>query len=139
MLFSFLNVSPAAELRIRRKHSATNTLTKRRLKILEQDRIQRFENSLRVEEVVAEVVAECVDAVSKMRLDRRGVVLPPIRKKVVKLEEQADKESRKRKHIWQTWVARSRAIFMLLHPDIFDGNCAEASEALGIPRSTLLG
>ena len=62
-----------------------------------------------------------------------------VRKKVVKVEKPVEKESRKRKHIWQTWVERSHVIFMLLHPEIFNGNAAEASELLGIPRSTLLG
>ena len=42
-------------------------------------------------------------------------------------------------HMWYTWLNRSYAIFLVLHPEILNGNAAATSECLGIARSTLLG
>ena len=45
----------------------------------------------------------------------------------------------KHKHKWNTWIKRGLAIFMMLHPQMFKGNAEDASIAIGVARSTLLG
>ena len=140
MLFKFLNVSKGTELRLRRRKAQENRMTKRNLKILASNRVQRYEESLSVEEIVAEVLKDCVEAVSKvddryMPEEKRSVIETP-----TVLIKSKEKESRKRRrHNWSTWLQRSYAIFMLLHPEIFNGNVEKASESLGIARSTLQG
>ena len=49
-----------------------------------------------------------------------------------------DSVSKKRQRDWNTWVEQCYIIFRYLHPQIFNENITEASEFLGIPRSTLL-
>ena len=97
---------------------------------------------------------DCVDAVSN--LDISGEVSSEeqdfLEKLVVKKEVFTEEEEplanvevkktvclKRRRRTWHTWLRRSYAIFMLLHPKIFNGNAAAASEKLGIARSTILG
>ena len=47
--------------------------------------------------------------------------------------------SKKRKRVWDTWLKRCYAIYMYMHPQIFNCNASEASEVLGTSRTTLLG
>ena len=138
MLFSFLNVSQDAELRLRKTKSQKQRFTKRTQKFLAAERVLRFEKSLSVDAIVAGVLRDCVDAVCKLDITKKRVVkveetqiVKPVVKKPV--------NKKRIGHMWYTWLSRSYAIFMVLHPEIFNGNAAAASECLGIARSTLLG
>ena len=57
MLFSYLNVDKKTELRYRRAKAMENRLNKRDLKILSQERVMRYEQSLSVEEFVRGILA----------------------------------------------------------------------------------
>ena len=132
MLFSFLNVSKAAELKIRMKKSRTDHVTKRTSKVLAAERVKRYENARSVEDVVAEVVGDCVEAVCTNASNK--VVCAPANGEV---EFKTNPVlCTKRKHKWKTWIKRGLAIFMLLHPQIFKGNAEDASKKLGVARST---
>ena len=52
MLFSYFNVDKKTELRYRRAKAMENRLKKRDLRILSQERVMRYEQSLSVEEFV---------------------------------------------------------------------------------------
>ena len=66
MLFSFLSLSRAAELRIRKLKAQCDRVTKRTLKIHADDRVKCFEDVLTVEHFLRDVVSDCVDAVVEM-------------------------------------------------------------------------
>ena len=139
MLFSFLNVSKPVELRLRKKKAQCLRVTKRALRVRAEYRLQRFEESMSVEDVAAGL-GDCVDAVCntlaagyrpmnpKMKADEKKeeqVIVLPIKKK--------------RGRVWSTWLDRSYVIFMYLHPLIFNRNVAVACDVLGVHRTTMLG
>ena len=66
MLFSFLSLSCASKLGIRKRKSQCDRVTKRTLKIYADDRGKRFEEVLTVEHFLRDVVSDCVDAVVEM-------------------------------------------------------------------------
>ena len=66
MLFSFLNVDKKTELRIRLRKTKKQHITKKIHNLLRLERAKRFEEALSVEDVVAGVPRDCVDAVSNL-------------------------------------------------------------------------
>ena len=66
MLFSFLSLSRAAELRIRKRKAQCDRVTKRTLKSHADDRVKRFEEVLTLERFLRDVVSDFVDAVVEM-------------------------------------------------------------------------
>ena len=75
MLFTFLNIDPVTELKLRKAKASKEKFSKRALKVLAENRVERYENSKSIEDVVAELLEECVIAVSKQR-PRRVVKAP---------------------------------------------------------------
>ena len=141
MLLSYFNVSPAAELRLRKKKAEVDRVTKRELKIHAEDRIRRYEESLSVENIVSDVLSDCLEAVCEMLDDKARRQNPQEESKDEEKEEFVVPTTArtKRKRGWRTWLERSYAIYMYLHPGIFNYNAERATMELGIPRSTLLG
>ena len=70
----FLNVSKETELKLRKKKAEEIRMTKRTLKFLASNRARRFEDSLSVEEIVAGVLEDFVEAVSKISDRNRKVI-----------------------------------------------------------------
>ena len=136
MLFSFLNIDPVTELKLRRRKARAEMRSMRTVNVLAQNRLDRFVKTQSDKEIIADILEECVLAVSNQKV--RRVVKPPQCKKV-KEEQKIVLRDRKRKHHWRSWLQRGFAIYMFLHPQIFGRNVWEASEALGIARSTLQG
>ena len=137
MLFRFLNVDKKTELRIRKRKASALRVTKRTQRFLAEERVTKFKSTISVEDAVADILDDCVDAVSNLDVAR---VVRPVEK--VKIVREAEKESiplNDGKRVCLTWHHRCYAIFMFLHPEIFNRNAAAASEALGIARPTLLG
>ena len=135
MLFKFLNVSKGTELRLRRRKAQQIRMSKRNLAFLATNRVRRFEESLSVEKIVAEVLEDCVKAVSKVG-DR---IVTVQKRRTVPIKRKGKESRKRRRHNWSTWLQHSYAIFMILHPEIFNGNVEKESESLGIARSTLQG
>ena len=107
MLFSYLNVDKKTELRYRRAKAMENRLNKRDLKILSQERVMRYEQSLSVEEFVRGILADCVEAACHLDTDR--VYIPDEKKAEVVVEKKPRvslKMSRKT-YTWKTWLERS--------------------------------
>ena len=111
------------------------------MEILAKDRIERQEKTRPVKEVAAIVLDECVTAVCETLASSRvrkvqveskekELVVKPVVNPVVR---------RKRRRVWDTWVKRCYAIYMYMHPQIFNCDASEASEVLGTSRTTLLG
>ena len=136
MLFSFLNVDKKTDLRLRKRKASSLRITKRTQELLNLERAKRFQEAITVRDEVSGILHDCVDAVDK--LDIKRIIRPVVEHKVVE-EEKEPLSPNRDKHIWRTWLKRSYGIFMLLHPKIFNGNAADASETLGIARTTLLG
>ena len=82
---------------------------------------------------------DCVVAVLAGANAPKREVLRELRVKVKVEDKSPIQVPRKRKHKWNTWHDKGFAIYMLLHPKIFDGDSALASIYLGIAQSTLLG
>ena len=70
MLLSFLKVDPETELRNRKRKASKEKLNNRALKVIARNRVQCYEDSRRIKEIVPEVLDECVDAVSKQAARR---------------------------------------------------------------------
>ena len=62
-ILSYFHVERAAELKLRLKKAKALRVTKRTLKVLEQGRIQRYEESLSIREIVSEALSDCVEAI----------------------------------------------------------------------------
>ena len=69
MLFSYFSVSRADELRIRKRKTERDRVTKRTLKIHADYRVKRFEEVMSVEHIVKGLLRDCVDAVTEMLND----------------------------------------------------------------------
>ena len=83
-----------------------------------------------IEHFLEGIIRDCVVPACTVVADGMGL---EEKKKVV-----VDSVSKKRQRDWNTWVEQCYIIFRYLHPQIFNENITEASEFLGIPRSTLL-
>ena len=147
MLFSFLSVSPATELKLRMKKAKAARVTKRSLRLQAEERVKRYEEAMSVEHVVSGLLSDCVEAVCEMLIEKGRRQYPKVKKKEESKEKAVTGEEEtvtgvvreKRQRIWSSWLERCYVIFMFLHPLIFKGNATEACAVLGIPRSTLLG
>ena len=139
MLFSFLNVNPSTELRIRMKKSRTARMKKRRFRAIKEERMRVYLNSISMEESIKEMVLNMIDSASSFAECRRRVKPKRPIEEALSEEKEELPICRKKRRIVRTWFERSYAIFMLLHPKIFAGDANEASLTLGIARSTLLG
>ena len=62
-LFSFLNVSPRSELRIRKRKAESVKLKYKLFESKKEERLARYMSSLAIEDIVADVLGECVDSV----------------------------------------------------------------------------
>ena len=109
------------------------------MKLIEEYRIRRYNKNLSARNVAAEVLNDCVVAVVAGANAPKREVLRELKVKVKVEDKSPIQVPRKRKHKWNTWHDKGFAIYMLLHPKIFDGDSALASIYLGIARSTLLG
>lgn len=165
MLFSFLSLSCASKLGIRKRKSQCDRVTKRTLKIYADDRGKRFEEVLTVEHFLRDVVSDCVDAVVEMLSEENEHKESKSeeemeeskyeeKKEEIKYEEEKEevavdkpfvkvKSKRvslmKRTCPWYTWLKRCYVIYMYLPTMIFNQNMEKTCVMLGIPRSTLLG
>ena len=73
MLLSFLKVDPETELRNRKRKASKEKLNNRALKVIARNRVQQYEDSRRIKEIVPEVLDECVDDVTKLA-ERRVII-----------------------------------------------------------------
>ena len=71
MLFSFLNISPRKELRIRKQGAAKINRKYKYYEGVKKERTDRYFESLSVHEVVSEVLRECVTAVCHRERNRK--------------------------------------------------------------------
>ena len=101
-ILSYFNVErAAAELKLRVKKAKASRVTKSTLKVLEQERIKRYQESLSVREIVSEVLSDCVEAISAAAeaSRREGKVLERPEAKVVTEEISQSELRKKRKHM----------------------------------------
>ena len=70
MLLFILSVPPATELKLRRKKAESERLTRQDRKVLCEERKRRYEITKSDKDVVGDVLAECVEAVSEMLADQ---------------------------------------------------------------------
>ena len=141
-------------MRIRGRRSIAKVNLKwKNYEVLREDRLRRHMESVSIEEVVADILNECVDTAcefAEQRRKRKKVVIKKEKgvkdERMIKIKEKGVKDKkkiekgrpRKRQLSNFTWHERSCIIFMLLHKGIFNGDVYKASEKLGIPRTTLL-
>ena len=85
MLFRFLNVDKKTELRIRKRKASALRVTKRTQRFLAEERVNKFKSTISVEDAVADILDDCVDAVSS--LDVARVVRPVEKVKTARGEE----------------------------------------------------
>ena len=94
---------------------------------------------MRIEHFLKGIIRDCVVTACAVVADGVGLEKKKALEEKNMEEVVVDSVNKKRQRNWNTWVERCYIIFMYLHPQIFNENTAEASEFLGIPRSTLLG
>ena len=97
MIFSYFSISPAAELRLRKKEAEKERVRNRSLKILEEDRIKRYEDSLSIEHIVKGILSDCVEAVVEMLKAPRRIQNPQNDEKNEQKEEQKEKAEQQAK------------------------------------------
>ena len=66
MLFKYLNVDPATELKMRMKKANKERMTKKILRLVASNRKERYINSRTDKEIIAGVLDDCVVAVSNL-------------------------------------------------------------------------
>jgi len=100
-ILSYFSVERAAELKFRVQKAKATRVTKRTLKVLEQDRIKRYEKSLSVREIVSEVLSDFVNAIcaAAEAPRRKGNSLERVDAKVVTKEISQSELRKKRKHM----------------------------------------
>ena len=133
-------VSQAVKLRLRKKRAQTSRIIMRSLQVIKDSRLKQYEESISVEHFVRGIIIDCVDAVVEMVSAKRGNRLQYVEEKKEDIVASVvQKVTGKRKRKWNTWLERCYAIFMYVHPQIFNYNAMMTSAVLGISRSTLLG
>ena len=60
MLFSFLSMSPSAQLKLRRRKAQVERVRKRDLKLHAEERIRRYEAAMPIEHFLEGIVRDCV-------------------------------------------------------------------------------
>ena len=138
MIYDYFHISKPAELKLRRNRSMNKRISKQTLKIHAEARVKKYNEIMSIEKFVRGIIYDCVEAVCDM-ISSEG-------KHNIPLRENKEEEKKvilpqrvlKRRRGWRTWYERCYAIYLLLHPMIFNNNAAEASLTLGIPRGTLL-
>ena len=73
MLFSFLSVSPSAQLKLRRRKAQVERVRKRDLRIHAEERIKLCEAAMSTEHFVRGILSDCVEAACAMVAD--GMIL----------------------------------------------------------------
>ena len=73
MLFSFLNVNPSTELRIRMKKSRIARMKNRRFRAIKEERMRVYVNSISMEESIKEMVLSMIDSASSFAECKRRV------------------------------------------------------------------
>ena len=107
-ILSYFNVDRKTELKLRAKKAEAKRVTKRTLKVLEQNRIKQYEESLSSADIISDFMTDCVEAVcahvdeqtgERIELKKGEEVIikqevpEEIRKKIVQRDQR-----RKRKH-----------------------------------------
>lgn len=138
-MLSFLTIDRATEMRLRLKKVQRERINARALKVLNRDRVRRYEESLSIEEFISDLLKDCVDAACSVAAEPKRTPLKLVNLKPEEKPKVESKVTRKRRNRYDTWHARGYAIYMLLHPGIFNGDAYRASQSLGIARTTLLG
>ena len=95
---------------------------------MDSERVKRYENTRSVEDGVAEVVGNFLEAFCK-NASNKVVCAPANREVEFKMNPVL---CTKRKHKWKTWIERGLAIFMLLQPQIVKRNAEDVSKTLGV-------
>ena len=109
---------------------------KQTLRIISENRVQRYQESLSTIDIVSEVLSDTVDAVCadhsapKPRMSDYLVSVKSEEKKSEIPEETRAviPVTRKRANRVDTWYDRGYAIYMLLHPKIYNGNAAQINK-----------
>ena len=121
MLFSYLSVSPAAELKLRMKKPEVARVTKRSLRLQAEARVKRYEEAMSLKHVSG-LLSDCVEAVSEIMGEKGRRRYPKVKRKEESEEEAVIGVVReKRLRVWSSWLERCYVIFMFLHPLIFKG------------------
>ena len=138
-MLSFLNIDRATEMKLRLRKAKAVQLNNRALKIINENRVRRYEEALSTKQIVADVLSDCVDAVCALIKSPRPAVASNVNMEGTEVTGEQSSATKKRSRRYDTWHSRCYAIYLLLHPGIFNGDAHEASETLGIARTTLLG
>ena len=91
MIYDYFSLAPSAKLKLKKKRVSEARITKRTLKVEAAARVKRFEEVMKIKDIVREELNDCVDTVCEMvpsRLGRRighvenkeeleEVVMPP--------------------------------------------------------------
>ena len=118
---------------------------KQTLRIISENRVQRYQESLSTIDIVSEVLSDTVDAVCadhsapKPRMSDYLVSVKSEEKKseIPKETRAVIPVTRKRANRVDTWYDRGYAIYMLLHPKIYNGNAAQINKNTN--KSTYFG
>ena len=138
-MLSILTIDRATEMRLRLKKVQRERINARALKVLNRDRVRRYEESLSIEEFISDLLKDCVDAACSVAAEPKRTPLKLVNLKPEEKPKVESKVTRKRRNRYDTWHARGYANYMLLQPGIFNGDAYRASQSLGIARTTPLG
>ena len=81
-MFSFLNLSPSAQARMRARSTGANKLRYKLFKKLKDERVSRFKRALSIEAISRGIVNQCVESVFERRSSRsvrvksKGFIVP---------------------------------------------------------------
>ena len=128
-MFSFLKMDRATEMKLRLKKARTARMYKQTLRIISENRVRRYQESLSTIDIVSEVLSDTVDAVCadhsapKPRMSDYLVSVKSEEKKSEIPEETRAviPVTRKRANRVDTWYERGYAIYMLLIPRSITG------------------
>ena len=97
MLFSFLSLPPATVLKLRRKKAESKRLTRQAINLRFEERLRMSESTKPDEEVVGDVLAECVEAVTEMLADQNKFSVSRAEAKEEVIEAQVEQPKGKKR------------------------------------------
>ena len=118
-MLSFLTIDRATEMRLRLKKVQRERINARALKVLNRDRVRRYEESLSIEEFISDLSKDCVDAACSVAAEPKRTPLKLVNLKPEEKPKVESKVTRKRRNRYDTWHSRGYAIYMLLYPQDF--------------------
>jgi len=95
MIYDYFSISKSAELKLRKKRSMETRVSKRTLKIHAAARLKRYEELMTVEQIVQNLVNDCVDSVCETvsSYDKQRKLKGEIKKEVKgEIKKQVKKE-----------------------------------------------